>query len=117
MLNARWAGGRDYLNGRLDASSEAARYPSGRPAWVRLLGSTGRAYAPREGGRRGRVVRDLHGAPPSVFQGQIILGLFRSDIFLLIDNCCADNHRFAVSYDRQISDITDRKKPDPIVQI
>ena len=42
---------------------------------------------------------------------------FLSDIFLLIDDCCADNHRFAVSYNRQISDVTDRKKPDPIVQI
>jgi hypothetical protein len=32
MLNARWAGGRDYRNGRVDASTEAARYPHPRLA-------------------------------------------------------------------------------------
>ena len=53
----------------------------------------------------------------TVFQDQITMSLFRRDIFLLIDDCYGDKHRFAVSYDRQISDITDRKKPESMVQI
>jgi hypothetical protein len=48
---------------------------------------------------------------------QIILGLFRSNILLAIGDCCAENHRFAVTYDSEISDITDREKSYPIVKI
>jgi hypothetical protein len=45
-----------------------------------------------------RVVRDLHGVLHSISMSNI--GSSQSDIFLLISETCADDHGFAVTYDR-----------------
>ncbi len=48
---------------------------------------------------------------------KIILVLFRSNIFLPIGDCHADNRWFAVTQNREIGDIAGRKKQHPIVQV
>jgi hypothetical protein len=74
------------------------------------------------GGSEGRLETDQHLLLPASKSSGLGFeidsnGSFRSDIFLLIGDHRANRHRSAATHDREICDISGRKKPDPIVQI
>jgi hypothetical protein len=77
------------------------------------------------------VVHPTHALPTRGYQDLLLLrssrqvydhksdvsGSFQSDIFLLIADCRANDHRFAATYNREFRDIAGGKKAHPIVQI